>query len=228
MEKPNRQIAILPRSRIFHWISRIVFSALFVLQTAAYFTLFSFRVRGREHLRGIGNAVLVSNHCHYLDPGFVAEALWPKRVYFTGLEKTFRVPVFGLFIRMLRSFPIPAAEPGRIVRAVGELFSADPACAVHFFPEGRLNPGSQTLQPFHSGAFSVACFFQVPVVPVVEVRIKRRLFFPKILIWIEEPVLPADICGLSSQEEDPHQRRCRSLVQQRVFSVMDARLNLYR
>jgi 1-acyl-sn-glycerol-3-phosphate acyltransferase len=233
MEKQDREITILPDSRVFRFFSHLVFSLVFILQMSVYPLLFSFRVKGRRNLRNITHAVYVSNHCHYLDPGFTAAAVWPKKIYFTGLEKTFRIHGFSLFIRLLRSFPIPLREPGRIIKPIGRLLRDNRSCGIHFFPEGSLAFGSQEIRRFHNGAFSIAQFFQIPVIPIVEIQIQRKFLPPKIIMYIEEPYYISsfhanhDASDSKASEEYAFCRKACREAADHIFSIMQDRINLY-
>lgn len=167
-----------------------VFMITFILQSLVYRLLFFYRVNGREHLRGIEHAIIVSNHNHYLDPGFAASALWPRRCYFSGLEKTFRINrIFSCFIRALGGFPIPEDAPGKVVRPIGRILR-NTRRFIHFFPEGDMHPYEEHLLDFEEGAFSLACFFQVPVIPVVITQKRHRYWpFVTIRVFIEKPCM---------------------------------------
>jgi 1-acyl-sn-glycerol-3-phosphate acyltransferase len=160
------------------------------------------RIKGRENLPRTGGAVLVSNHTLLLDPGILAHALRPRRTYFTMLEETALIPFLGTFVRLLGAVPIPEGP--------GSLLSLDAAARtalrelgfIHFFPEGECFRGSQELQPFHPGAFLLACRLNVPLVPITMVLhetlwrgrsafrvMGRRLALPpRVTIVIGKPV----------------------------------------
>ena len=72
--------------------------------------LYRISIEGRENLRGLGRAILVSNHTLLLDPGLIAHAIRPRRTYFTMLEETALIPFLGTFVRLLGGVPIPAAR----------------------------------------------------------------------------------------------------------------------
>jgi len=222
MEKQGSEITIIPESKVFSVISRIVFGFVFLLQLMVYPLLFSFRVRGKSNLKGIRNAVFISNHCHYLDPGFVAAAVWPNKVYFTGMEKSYENTGFSLLIRLLRSFPIPEKIPGKIIRPIGKLVHKSTPYSIHFFPEGEMLSGTQTLREFKYGAFSISHFFNIPIIPIVEIQIKRKIFPPKILMYIEKPIYISTFTEHKSKKE-----KCTAAANY-SFSVMEKRLNLYR
>ncbi len=136
-------------------------------------TVYDIRIKGRENLRGVDRAILVSNHTLLLDPGIIAHALRPRRTYFTMLEETALIPWLGTFVRLLGGVPIPARPDAlRILdtaahRAFGALGF------MHFFPEGECYRGNQELMPFHPGAFLLACRLGVPVIPVTTVLHRR-------------------------------------------------------
>jgi 1-acyl-sn-glycerol-3-phosphate acyltransferase len=137
-------------------------------------SVFRIRIRGRQNLRGLRGAVLVSNHTLLFDPGVIAHAIRPHRTYFTMLEETALVPFLGTFVRLLGAVPIP--------EGVGSLRALDTAARsalenlgfIHFFPEGECYDGNQDIMPFHWGAFLLAARLGVPVVPVTTVLRERR------------------------------------------------------
>lgn len=189
MERKNRKITIFYRSLPIRIIFEIIFHVTFLVQTIVYALLYQLEIHGKEHLKGIDHAILISNHCNYLDPGFVASAIWPRRTYFSGLEKTFQENrLFSFFIRSLGGFPIPEKEPGRIVRPVGNCLK-NSRRFIHIFPEGEMLLHNTRIAPFRHGAFSLAYFFDVPVIPITEIQTARRIWpFRKTRMVIGEPV----------------------------------------
>jgi 1-acyl-sn-glycerol-3-phosphate acyltransferase len=132
------------------------------------------RVRGREHLRRLDSAVLVSNHTLLMDPGIIAHAISPRRTYFTMLEETALIPFLGTFVRLLGAVPIPE-RPGALRALDGAAREAMALLGlIHFFPEGECYRGCQEIQPFHPGAFLLACRLNVPVVPITTILHERR------------------------------------------------------
>lgn len=155
----------LPFVALFH----IVLAAVRIFDWVVY----RIRITGRGHLRGLEAAVIVSNHTLLFDPGIVAHAIRPRRTYFTMLEETALIPYLGTFVRLLGAIPIPDRP-----NALRELESAARTAFrqlgfIHFFPEGELCRENQQLQPFHPGAFLLACRLGVPVVPVTTVLHQR-------------------------------------------------------
>ena len=172
------------------------------------------RVDGRERLRRLDRAVLVSNHTLLLDPGIIAHAISPRRTYFTMLEETALIPFLGTFVRLLGAVPIPE-RPGALRALDGAAREAMTLTGlIHFFPEGECYRGCQEIQPFHPGAFLMACRLNVPVVPVTTVLHERRWagrgsfrvlghtlrLPPRVAIEIGAPVHPPLIVVPSGQE----------------------------
>jgi len=155
----------IPALAMFHF----ALSAVRVCDWVIYRT----RILGRQHLRSLPAAVVVSNHTLLFDPGIVAHAIRPRRTYFTMLEQTALIPYLGTFVRLLGAVPIPEG-PGSLrilddaARAAFGTFGL-----IHFFPEGELSLHNQELQPFHPGAFLLACRRGVPVVTVTTVLHQR-------------------------------------------------------
>jgi 1-acyl-sn-glycerol-3-phosphate acyltransferase len=151
----------------------LVFQAVLAAVRAWDWCVYRLRIRGRENLRDLAGAVLVSNHTLLFDPGIIAHAIRPHRTYFTMLEETALIPFLGTFVRLLGGVPIP--------ERVGALRTLDTAARsalallglIHFFPEGECYVGNQDIMPFHWGAFLLAARLGVPVVPVTTILHER-------------------------------------------------------
>ena len=138
------------------------------------------------------------------------------------MEKSYKIPGFSLFIRLLRSLPIPEKNPGKIIKPIGKLLRKKTPYSVHFFPEGEMLSGTQALREFKTGAFSVSRFFNIPIIPIVEIQIKRKFFPPKIIIFIEKPLYASAFNEYNSKKGN-----CEAAANY-AFTVMEKRLNLYR
>ena len=108
------------------------------------------RVRGREHLDGVGTCVYCANHSSFVDPGALIGAV-PGSVRFVAKRSLFHVPVFGTALRITGQIPVDRtkrdaavdsfAEAGRILK--------DGVSAAIFVEGTRSRDGS--LQPFKKG-----------------------------------------------------------------------------
>lgn len=188
----NGEPPILNFSFHFRVLSAFVYYPVLFILSIVCPLLFGFRVKGRKNLKGIKKAILISNHCYYVDPGMVALAVAPQRLYFSTLESTINKRGLGTFLRLLGSFPIPSDNPSRIVRPVKK--AIDHNMLIHFFPEGVLYDYNQNITDFKIGAFHLASLFEIPVIPIVIVLKKHKLIFksgrriPRVTIVIGEPI----------------------------------------
>lgn len=141
---------------------------------ACDWVIYRVKILGRENLRRLPSAVLVSNHTLLFDPGIVAHAIRPRRTYFTMLEETALIPYLGTFVRLLGAVPIPGGTNSLRILDEAARTAFRTFGLIHFFPEGELSLQNQQLQPFHPGAFLLACRRGVPVVPVTTVLHQRQ------------------------------------------------------
>jgi len=155
------------------------------------------RIDGGEHLLGIRHAVLVANHCSYLD-SLVLTASLPLPFRFVAKAELSRQPLARWFLTKLRTefverFDIQqgVSDARRLAdRGRGDL-------PVLMFPEGTLSrePG---LRSFHLGAFAAAATAGVPVVPITlrgtRSKLRNGSWFLRrggISVRIGQPLLPA-------------------------------------
>jgi 1-acyl-sn-glycerol-3-phosphate acyltransferase len=120
-------------------------------------------VEGRERLPSEGPLLCLSSHRSLLDVPALYQLL-PARTRFVAKRELFRIPLFGLAIRLLGFVPIDRADR-RGARAAMEsaatLAHDDRPLVV--FPEGtRSLDGS--LLPFKKGAFAIALEHRLPIV----------------------------------------------------------------
>jgi 1-acyl-sn-glycerol-3-phosphate acyltransferase len=136
--------------------------------------IFRLRIEGREQLRRVASALLVSNHTLVLDPGIIAHVLRPYRTYFTMLEETACIPLLGTFVRLLGAIPIPTRTAA--MRNLETTIRRDlqDLPFVHVFPEGECYLWNQEIKDFQLGAFYLACRLGLPVVPLTTVLRERR------------------------------------------------------
>ncbi|MCI8519854.1 MAG: hypothetical protein HFJ51_07595 [Clostridia bacterium] len=90
-----------------------------------------------------------------------------KRVYFTTLEDSFKIPFVRHLIKLLRAIPIPKESKNKpyFIKALDKtLKSGD---MLHFYPEAALWPYYNKIRNFKTGAFHFAVRNEVPIVPMV-------------------------------------------------------------
>lgn len=203
--------AFLPSFVLFH-----IF--LFIARLIDWL-VFGFTTRGRDILRTVKTALLVSNHTLVVDPGVVAHAIRPHATYYTVLEETALIPFLGTFVRLLGAIPLAPNSLGELENAAKQALAGNRF--LHFFPEGECYLWNQQIRPFHGGAFYLACRLGVPIIPITTVLRERNLFGrssftvfrwtlrvpPRVTAIVGEPLMPEAFLGsigpkgsLTSQE----------------------------
>jgi len=222
---------------IIGWSPRFVPAlAMFHLALTAVricdWVIYRVRVHGRENLRGLPAAVVVSNHTLLFDPGIIAHAIRPRRTYFTMLEETALIPYLGTFVRLLGAVPIPVGAGSLRILDDAARIAFRSFGLIHFFPEGELSLQNQELQPFHPGAFLLSCRRGVPVVAITTV-LHQRLWRGKDYVRVAGRVLrlPPRVTIVIGPPRYPNQDEQRSPVRaaramaDRIREEMQAAIN---
>ncbi len=161
----------------FHYLTLPAFLLIYSLATCCrpFFSLRSVGSQNRAILRKRG-CITISNHCHYFDTVFTGQTLYPQRLYISVVQRNCEVPIVRTILRIVRCFPIPSNPAGlkMITGSVGEALRR--GYHVHFLPEGELVHLSQTIYRFRLGAFHQSYLHQAPILPIVFVFKRRRLF----------------------------------------------------
>ncbi|MDR1693231.1 MAG: 1-acyl-sn-glycerol-3-phosphate acyltransferase [Oscillospiraceae bacterium] len=176
------------------------------------FFLFGLRVRGRENLKNLtGGFISISNHVHHLDCGMVSAQMRRRRMVFASVPQNLKDRGIGFFTRHLGCFPVPKTPKEFTVFENRVKALLERGWAVHFFPEGHLEPYCKELRPFTRGAFVYACRFNVPVVPMT-VTYRAKVFWkrkPPMTLTILPPVFPEE----NTRAETVRMlERCRGLM----------------
>lgn len=177
-----------------------------------------FRIEGRHNLRmARGGAITVANHVHVMDATMLALTLFPRRPYFTTLQRNLEIPVISWLIRMLGGVPIP--ENARAIMAFMAALREQLAQGrlVHFYPETALWPYYDKLRPFKNGAFRLAVEGEVPVIPMVfKFREPTGLYKlwkrkPLTTLVVGEPIYPAKVGSHHDRMNDLRDRTRRQM-----------------
>jgi 1,2-diacylglycerol 3-alpha-glucosyltransferase len=182
----------------FHLLTLPIFLLCYTLATFCRF-FFGLRVVGcrNKQILPKRGCLTISNHCHYFDTVFAGLTVFPKRLYISVVQRNFEVPIVRSLLRVLRAFPIPANRVGLrlITEPIGEALRR--GYHVHFLPEGELVHLSQTIYRFRLGAFYQSYLHQAPILPMVYVFKRRRLFgkelgpnWIKMTLVFGEPIYP--------------------------------------
>ncbi len=159
----------VPKSKVFSLLSNglyygIAFPILKVLMKIVY----DFKIEGKENIRNLKEGVVtVSNHVLFLDCAMVGLAYGFKKVYFTTLEGSFKIPFVRKLIKLLRAIPIPESikNKGNFIKVVDNILREENS--IHVYPEVAMFPYFDKIRHFKNGAFDFAVRNNKPIVPMV-------------------------------------------------------------
>lgn len=159
----------VPSGKIFGFFSHMIYygvavPVMYVLTKLIY----DLKIEGKENIQSLQTgAVSVSNHVLFLDCAMVGLAMDDKKVYYTTLEDSFKIPVVRKLIKLLRAIPIPkeAKNKPHFMLALDNILKNKEI--VHFYPEASLWPYYDKIRNFKTGAFRFAIRNDVPILPMV-------------------------------------------------------------
>lgn len=125
----------------------------------------------RIHITGLANLehhqtyVIVSNHQSLADIPLIAHL--PVDTKWLAKAELFKVPLFGLMLRMAGDVPVERSDRRKAAQALLQCARyLRHGCSVIFFPEGTRSRDGEVL-PFNEGPFQLAIREQVSIVPLV-------------------------------------------------------------
>jgi 1-acyl-sn-glycerol-3-phosphate acyltransferase len=142
---------------------------IFMLERLIFFPMFRRRFYDKEKLKQLpqgSGAIIVGNHCSYLDPVFVMAMLRPRPIRFMAKEEFMEInPLLSRIVAWVGGFPVKrnSADMSAIKRAVRMLKRGE---LVGIFPEGTRVRFKNQEVTYHEGVALIAQLAKVPVVPV--------------------------------------------------------------
>ncbi|MCE2525531.1 MAG: 1-acyl-sn-glycerol-3-phosphate acyltransferase [Acidimicrobiia bacterium] len=164
-------------------------------------SLFYFRitVRGKEHLRTPGPAILAPVHRSNLDVPLIAGHC-PRRLRSLAKEAMFRGPVSRWFSASIGAFPVQRDQPDRVaLESAQRLLERGEMVLV--FPEGTRGSGP-TIGDVHNGCSFLATVTGAPVIPIGVAGTEEamppgaRIARPRrVVVTVGEPIEPAKMAA---------------------------------
>jgi 1-acyl-sn-glycerol-3-phosphate acyltransferase len=184
------------------------------------------RVEGRNNVPKKGQLIAVANHNSYVDPVIIDLGV-VRRVHFMGKTEIVSKGLFGLFLRVIGTFPVRRGEADRA--ALKRSFEIlDEQKVLGLFPEGtRIR--REGLGSFEPGIAFIALKSGAQIIPVgmkgtdrIWPAGRRSPAFPKVTVKIGKPFnIPEDLLGVS----DPAEKKARTdkildLIRQKLIQVI--------
>jgi len=154
----------------------IVFGLSRRLARAALWSLLDIRVEGAHRLRASEPAIVIANHPCALD-GMLLLPLFRRQPIMLGLERHFRQPLVGWYLRQLGLLPVRhgALLSDSMFAVERELRTGRSAL---IFPEGEVSH-DRVVDAFRGGFLVLAYRTGVPVIPVAIAGSERALVQPR-------------------------------------------------
>ena len=128
-----------------------------------FYFFWAIRLIGKENLKGLHRAIVISNHVSNNDPITIHIIMRPKP-YFMAKEELFRNPFLAALIRWFGAFPVSRGSADlNSIKECFRLLRDDKVIGI--FPEGTRSKDG-VIKRFHPGVAMIALRTKVPVVPV--------------------------------------------------------------
>ncbi|MDR2501553.1 MAG: 1-acyl-sn-glycerol-3-phosphate acyltransferase [Treponema sp.] len=201
----DQNYPFLDRTWRFRFMRGLMHLGIFTLVFRLSPLRFGLKIEGRERLRKHrrllqDGAMTVSNHIHRWDFLFVLQALRFRLMYFPAWKENL-MGRDGRIIRWAGGIPVPGTI--HAMRGFNQAFDAIRAKKkwIHVFPESARWDYFYAIRPFKKGAFTLACRYNLPVLPLgfsyrkprfpyTLVNLPRKKKLPMITLRIGEPLLP--------------------------------------
>jgi 1-acyl-sn-glycerol-3-phosphate acyltransferase len=123
------------------------------------------RVEGKEHLKGEGPYIFMSNHQGTYDI-FALLGHLPFQFRWLAKKELFSIPFFGWVMAAAGYVSVDREGTRKTVEAMNEAAQKiREGMSVVIFPEGSRSPDG-SIQPFKKGGFTLAIKSKVPIIPI--------------------------------------------------------------
>jgi len=135
---------------MIYWFIKFISTAIFKL-------FFSYKIKGCENIPKSGPYIICTNHCSFLDPVVVCDAV-PQRVYWVALKDLYHIFPLSIFLKLARCIPVNGA-----IREVVEALKNNKIVGI--FIEGRRTYTGELLSRGKKGPALLAMRTGLPVLP---------------------------------------------------------------
>ena len=206
---------LIVKSKLFSLACHMTFYSLWPIAWFLNFVLYRMTAKGRWKIKELRkkhkNAIVVSNHCTFLDPILMCLTVMPLSIYHTLLEATVCVPFLGTFIQLLGGMPVPSGRnvKQRFLDGIQDALKRRPF--VHIYPEGECYIQNQEVTKFHQGAFLASMELNIPIIPVATVLTEPKTILgwksvrPRATEYVLDPIFPDKFTSAREFAEYTHQ-----------------------
>ncbi|MGD9613707.1 MAG: lysophospholipid acyltransferase family protein [Kiritimatiellia bacterium] len=200
-----------------YWLAR---GSVYLLLLAKY----RMRTFGREHVPARGGAVIVANHCSYLDPPVMGGANSRRIVHFLARDTLFSNPLARWFFPRVGVIALDRTKGdlGALKKALATLKEGK---VVGLFPEGTRSPDGQ-MRTAKGGIGFLIAKGNVPVVPLhvsgtfaAFPKGANRLRPSRIVARFGPPLAPAEILAAMTKKND--YEAVGALVMRRIAALAE-------
>ncbi len=167
------------------------FFRIFVMISAVIINTFIFRlkIKGRKNLKGHKNAIIISNHVHYLDSMIIRQAVFGHRLYIVVGEFNNRKGTLGKLLRASGTLPLSSSKRAMINFTKTTKHLLTKGNYLLMYPEEAEWHFYEKPRPFKDGAFHMAVSNRVPIIPLfITFQNKKRSHHKKATIHILEAI----------------------------------------
>jgi 1-acyl-sn-glycerol-3-phosphate acyltransferase len=126
-------------------------------------TAFSVKVAGLEHIPAKGPAIILSNHCSFLD-AIMLGALPKRYIWYMTKSSQYKSDFLRWFLKLAKSFPVRRYTTD-VVAVRNAIRVVQQGHILGIFPEGERSWDGRML-PFRQGAMRLVLALGQPVIPV--------------------------------------------------------------
>ena len=219
--------------RFKKWLVRVLLNLIVFPICPIYMGL---RIKGRKNLKKYkdelaNGAITVSNHIHMWDYIAVMKAIRPRKPRVLVWAPNVRGES-GTLVRLVGGIPIPDVDLGGKVacnKAVEQYLND--GGFLQIYAEGSMWECYPYIRPFHTGAASLACRLNKPILPIgfafrKPSWIRRHIFKQEVAITltIGEPLYKDDNLGEGEQRIDLTKRMHHAVC---LLADVDPKENIY-
>ncbi len=200
--------------KVYYAFLRVI---IFIFAPILNFLVYDLRVRGRKNLKGIKQAIVISNHVTLLESLILKQVVF-RRIYYVGGAHNNKKGFGGYTLKILGFIPLSNIYSNQKKLAETIKYHLDKGNLVAFDPEQAMWRGYDKIRPFKNGAFYYAQKNDAPIIPIVQL-LRKVNFFDKLIgrkfkvtVKVLPPIYINKSLDVKAQIEDVKLRARQSMV----------------